>query len=125
DNTVDITVNDGTSGAFVGTGTLSAGNTFSIVCNGAAGASITVAGTLAGSGTGRTAAGTVAGSFSLSYTATFAHSADLSLFATHYEGFFGGSTSGNLSMDVNGSGVLSGTMTVSQGSAMPTAGTVT
>ena len=124
DGTVDVTVADGPADVYTGTAILTHNNTFSAQCLGLGGKTITVSGTVAGSGTGRTVNGTVAGEFTIHYTASFAHSPDHTIFENHYEAFFHGSSQGILSGDVDASGGFTGSMSIDQGATIPLTGDV-
>ena len=108
---VSVAVVDDPAGFFSGVGSLNADNTFSVVCAGPGGATVTVTGTFAGSGAGRTASGTTSGAFTVAYTAPFGHALSQAIFAGHYEGFYGGGEAGLFSGDVDSGGHFTGTWT--------------
>lgn len=113
---VTVTIADSAEGTFVGTGSANHVGGFFVTCQGKNGKTVSVSGTLKGSGLGRTAAGTVSGSIALTFTANLTSSPDATLWTNHYEGSYRvGEDSGNWFADVSASGGVTGLILVTNG----------
>lgn len=122
---VNVVIADSAEGNFVGSGSANHVGGFFVTCQGKNGKTVSVNGTLRGSGLGRTAAGTVAGSITLNYNAAFTASPDAALWTNHYEGLWqNGQSSGNWFADVSATGEVSGLLLVSEGENVTLAGNV-
>lgn len=120
-----VVIADSAEGNFVGTGVTNHVGGFFITCQGKNNKTVSVNGTLRGSGLGRTAAGTVAGSITLAYTASFTSAPDAALWTNHYEGLWqSGAESNNWFCDVSASGTVTGLLLVSSGENVTLAGNV-
>lgn len=105
DGKITVVLADSAEGNFVGSGPANHVGGFSIACQGKNNKTVSIRGTLRGSGLGRTAAGTVAGAITLDYTANFAAASDASLWTNHYQGIWRlGTESGNWLGDVTANG---------------------
>lgn len=123
---VSITIVDSDDGTFVGTGSANHVGGFFVTCSGLGGKSVSVNGTLRGSGLGRTAQGTITGTMTVVYNANFLSEPNTTIYANHYEGSYNqGAKGDNWFGDVSSSGVFNGSLILSETSTtVPLTGTV-
>jgi hypothetical protein len=88
---LSVAIDDSEGGVYFGTGTLRADNGFTVVCANGTGLTVTISGTLSGSGVGRSFNGTIAaGTFSATYRAAFQREPQLGQFVGNVQGRFTG-----------------------------------
>lgn len=122
---IDIVLVDSVEGTFIGTGVANHVGGFFITCSGTNNKSVSINGTLRGSGLGRTAAGTIAGSVTVNYNATFTSSPDAAIWTNHYEGLFGeGNNAFNWFGDVSANGTFTGMLIITNGENVNMTGNV-
>lgn len=122
---VTITIVDSVEGTFVGSGSVNHVGGFFVTCQGKGGKTITVNGTLKGSGIGRTAGGTVTGSVAFPYTASFLSNPDATIYTNAYQGSYKvGADSQNWLGEVSSSGNFSGTLLLADSKTVAMTGKV-
>jgi len=121
---IEVVVNDDDQGTFAGSGRIQEHNGLDVACEGPAGRTLRVVGTLSGSGSARVAHGRVSGTFATDYTATFAAEPNRSVFAGEYEGSFQGTDSGTWRAEVDATGRVVGMVHPSTGGGFALGGNV-